>query len=234
MTLSAMQHQLTALSDPAQAVHLSRFFKTGKGQYGEGDLFRGIKVPQLRAIAGQFGDASLEETRALLHSPWHEDRMLALLIRVAQFQRGDAALQQAIYDDYLKNTAHINNWDLVDLSAPHIVGGWLFTRDRSALIRLARSTMLFERRIAIVATFHFICRGQHEDTFALAEMLLNDRHDLIHKAVGWMLREVGKRVSRDRLREFLLRWSNKMPRTALRYAIEHLGEPERRRWMAKP
>jgi len=226
--------ELEALANPVQAANLMRFFKTGKGQYGEGDRFRGIKVPAIRVLSKKFGNTTVTDCVRLLQSPWHEDRMLALLILVRRFQRGTEKEKNEIFHAYLANTSRINNWDLVDLTAPHIVGGFLFERDRAVLDRLAESTSLWERRIAILATFYFICRGQWEDTFRIAVLLLRDEHDLIHKAVGWMLREVGKRASVDVLRQFLGEYAGMMPRTALRYAIEHLSENERKQWMSVP
>jgi 3-methyladenine DNA glycosylase AlkD len=216
----------------ADAAVLQRFFKTGPGEYGEGDVFLGVRVPAIRALVRETrGRVGRSAAYALLDSPLHEARMLGLLILVDRFHRGDEEERRSIYDAYLGATARINNWDLVDLSAEHIVGGWLLTRDRRVLDRLARSEWLWDRRIAVLATFHFIRRGQFEDTLRLAAHLLGDSHDLMHKAVGWMLREVGKR-SPDTLRGFLAAQAAVMPRTMLRYAIERLPDAERRRWMA--
>ena len=206
------------------------FFKTGPGQYGEGDRFLGITVPQLRAISRTHRDLRLNAVAALLGSRWHEERLLALLILVHQYRRADEPTRAAIHRLYLDHTRSINNWDLVDSSAPQIVGAHLETRDRSKLRRLARSPSLWERRIAMLATYHYIRKNDFADALAIAELLLHDDHDLIHKAVGWMLREIG---NRDRAVEedFLRRHARVMPRTMLRYAIERFPEPLRRKYM---
>jgi 3-methyladenine DNA glycosylase AlkD len=193
-----IQSRLSDLSNPEEARFLQKFFKTGPGQYGQGDLFRGIRVPVLRRLSRSYGDISLEETDRLLQSAYHEDRLLALLILVRKYAGADEKQKSAIYSLYLNRTRFINNWDLVDASAEHIVGAFLKEKSRELLYRLARSTHLWERRIAVLATFHYIKRGELEETFRIAEMLLADREDLIHKAVGWMLREAGKRdLSRE-------------------------------------
>jgi 3-methyladenine DNA glycosylase AlkD len=188
-------------------------------------------MPVVRRCVREYEGLSLRGVEALLKSSWHEERMLGLLIMVRQFQRGDDAKQRVLYTLYLDSTDRINNWDLVDLSAEHIVGGWLRERSRKPLYRLARSASLWERRIAILATFHFIKRDDFGDTLAIAELLLGDRHDLIHKALGWMLREVG---NRDRATEeaFLRTHYAALPRTTLRYAIERFPEPLRKRYLA--
>ena len=222
--------ELQGMGDPAIAAHSQRFFKTGPGEYGEGDIFLGIRVPELRKLSNRYRDLELKEVRQLLGSNYHEARLLALLILVQQFKRGDAELQKAIYTIYLDSTGLINNWDLVDSSAHLIVGPYLQDKDRSMLYRLARSDSLWERRIAIMATFHYIRGNSYTDTLALAEILLHDPHDLIHKSVGWMLREVGKR-DRPSLVEFLSRHYPSMPRTMLRYAIEKLDEEERQAYL---
>lgn len=218
--------ELEKLADPEQAANLQRFFKTGPGEYGEGDLFRGIKLPALRGLVRAHKNASLRATAALLRSRYHEDRTLALFILVEQYKRGDDDARKAIYDFYLANTRYINNWDLVDLSAHHIVGEHLRERSRSPLVRLARSRSLWERRIAVLATFQFIKRSDFEDATRIAELLLNDKEDLIHKAVGWMLREIGNRDGAAE-RRFLAKHYRSMPRTMLRYAIEKFPEKER-------
>jgi 3-methyladenine DNA glycosylase AlkD len=207
-----------------------RYFKTGPGQYGEGDRFLGVTVPQTRRVVREFRELPLAEVAALLRSPWHEVRLCALLLLVRRFERGDAAERRAIFALYLGSTAHIDSWDLVDLSAPRIVGGWLQDRSRAPLYRLARSRRLWERRIAILATAHFIARLDFADALALSEILLDDDHDLMHKAVGWMLREVGKRDV-GALEAFLEAHRARMPRTALRYAIERFPEAQRRRFL---
>lgn len=217
--INEIQNQLARLSCPKDGLFLQRFFKTGPGQYGEGDLFRGIRVSVLRGLAKTYQTVSMEQARYLLQSAYHEDRMLALLILMRKYAGGEEALRVLIYELYLGHTTFINNWDLVDVSAEHIVGAYLFGKDPEPLWHLARSSALWERRISILATFYFIRRGQFEATLKLAGILLKDTEDLIHKAVGWMLREVGKR---DLAREeaFLALHYRHMPRTMLRYAIE--------------
>ncbi len=225
--LHSLRSRLRALASPETAAGAQRFFKTGAGQYGAGDVFLGIRVPLLRALAGRQRDTTLATIAALLASEYHEERLFALLLLIQFYQRADAKGRQAAYDCYLGNTARINNWDLVDVSAPHIVGRHLELRPRAILRKLAQSGLLWERRIAIVATLHFIRRDEFADTLAVAAMLLEDPHDLIHKATGWMLREVGKRDAAV-LESFLGAHHAAMPRTMLRYAIERLP-PERRR-----
>ncbi len=234
MDLAAVEAALAALANPTQAQTSAWFFKTGPGDYGEGDQFRGIRVPVLRKLARQARELRHDEVIALLHSPYHEDRLLALLIWVAQFERGDEATRTRIFDAYLDNTASINNWDLVDSSAPQIVGAYLYAagrvHDEPLLTRLAQSSLLWERRIAIMATFTFIRQGSYDETLRLADLLLHDPHDLIHKAVGWMLREVGLR---DLALEetFLAPRYTTMPRTMLRYAIEKFPQARRQAYL---
>jgi 3-methyladenine DNA glycosylase AlkD len=225
-----VQKTLEDSADPDDAVFLQRYFKTGPGQYGEGDRFLGIRVPKLRKLAKSHRDLSLDECETLLRSPYHEARLLALLIRVRKCEREAEDTRAAVYRLYLGNTFYVNNWDLVDVSAPRIVGRHLEHGDRSVLLKLARSSSLWERRIAVLATQHFIRNGDFDDTFRIADLLLEDRHDLIHKAVGWMLREVG---SRDQAAEeaFLKHRYRRMPRTMLRYAIEKFPVPLRRRYL---
>lgn len=231
MSLRDIRRALKQTADPEDARFLQRFFKTGPGEYGEGDRFIGVRVPRIRAIVKQHADLPMPDVQALLMSPIHEERLLALLILVRQFQRGDDPARRVIYRLYLSHTRHINNWDLVDLSAEHIVGGYLRDRSRKPLYRLARSPRLWERRIAVLSTFHLIKRNDFDDLLALAGQLLGDREDLIHKAVGWMLREVGKR---DPAAEeaFLKRHYREMPRTMLRYAIERFPERKRRAYLS--
>jgi 3-methyladenine DNA glycosylase AlkD len=221
-----VQHALRQLADPANAAHAQRYFKTGPGQYGEGDRFLGIRVPVLRRLAPRFAGADLPVLLELLHSPWHEERLFALLLMTARFVRGNDREQAAVYDLYLANTRWINNWDLVDCSAHQIVGPFLEHRDRVVLRDLAVSASLWERRIAIIDTLHFTRQHDFADCLAVAGLLLHDPHDLIHKAVGWMLREVGKR---DQAAEeaFLREHCLVMPRTMLRYAIERLPQATR-------
>jgi 3-methyladenine DNA glycosylase AlkD len=228
--LDELRAKLHAAATPEGAAGAARYFKTGAGQYGEGDKFLGLTAPFLRQLARGAEALKPADLRKLLTSEWHEERTLALLILVRQFERGDEATRERIYDLYLRHTRHINNWDLVDCSAPQIVGGHLAGRSRKPLRQLAKSSSLWERRIAIVATWFLIRRGEFDDTVAVAEMLLDDREDLIHKATGWMLREVGKR-DRAVLERFLDRNAARMPRTALRYALEKFPDATRRRYM---
>jgi len=226
--LSELRSELKARGDVQTAEHSLRFFKTAPGEYGEGDVFRGIRVPVLRKLARRYQILSLVDTHKLLRSKFHEDRLLALLILVDKYRTGDAAQKQAVFDLYLDNTVHINNWDLVDASADRIVGARLAELGNTRLLdRLAGSTNLWERRVAIMATFHFI-KHHHEfkPTLRIARALLHDGQDLIHKASGWMLREVG---NRDRAVEeaFLRRHYRNMPRTMLRYAIEKFPQTTR-------
>ena len=228
--MDSLSKRVRALADPARVPVLQRFFKTGKGEYAEGDRFIGIQVPKLRQLCRECRGASIREVEPLLASDIHEERLFALMLFVDAFRRADDAGRRAIYDFYLSNTRFINNWDLVDSSADHIVGGWLWNRSTATLSRLARSSSLWERRIAIVATLQFIRAGELQETFRIADMLINDRHDLIHKATGWMLREAGKRDV-NALRRYLVTRHTRMPRTMLRYAIERLPEVERRRYV---
>ncbi|MDZ4198390.1 MAG: DNA alkylation repair protein [Kiritimatiellia bacterium] len=229
-TLAEARRALMAAANPADAAFLQRFFKTGPGDYGEGDRFLGLRVPTTRRLARRFRDLPLSATRSLLQSPWHEARLLALLLLVERYRRGNPAEREAVHRLYLANTHRVNNWDLVDLSAEHLVGAHLNPADLSLLARLARSDSLWERRIAMLATFYWIKRGEFRPAFHVANLLRNDPHDLIHKAVGWMLREIGKR---DRAREeiFLRRYGRTLPRTLLRYAIEHFPEPLRKKYL---
>jgi 3-methyladenine DNA glycosylase AlkD len=230
MTAQQAEARLRALADDQAAEGMRRFFKTGPGQYGEGDQFLGIKTAPLRQLAHEFQALSLNEARRLLGSGLHEARMLALLVLVRAFEKGDEACRKAVYELYLANTDRVNNWDLVDASAPAIVGGFLIDRDRGPLTVLAGSASLWERRIAIVATLAFIRQGDFADTLRLAGLLLGDREDLIHKAAGWMLREVGKR-DQAVLEGFLAGHCRQMPRTMLRYAIERFEESRRRQYL---
>ena len=229
--IAEVQRALRRHASPEKAALLQRFFRTGPGEYGEGDRFIGVMVPAVRQVARAARELALPQVAALLESPIHEERLLALLVVVGQFERAGAPERQALYDFYLSHTARINNWDLVDVTAPKVVGEHLLGRSRAPLRRLARSANLWERRIAIVSTGAFIRRHQFEDTLRIAAMLLRDKHDLIHKAVGWMLREVGKRDMAC-LEGFLRRHCRAMPRTMLRYAIERFPEARRRAYLA--
>jgi 3-methyladenine DNA glycosylase AlkD len=231
MTVARLRRDLVAAGDPQRAASAVWFFKTGKGQYGEGDRFVGVPVPVLRKIALGYTHLSLADIEVLLASKIHEHRAAALEILVAQYRVADADVRQAIFDFYLKNTARINNWDLVDASARDIVGGHLLKTSKQVLYRLARSPILWERRIAIVATLKFLKAGRTIETFRLAKLLLADPHDLIHKAVGWTLREAGK-VSPDGLLQFLEANYGAIPRTTFRYAIERFSPATRKRLLA--
>ena len=230
MTAEDIRKRLRELEDKNKAETLRRFFKTGPGEYAEGDRFLGIQVPQLRKLSKECGDMALGEVEGLLKSSFHEHRFLALLILIRKYHSGGEAEKRRIFSLYLKNTPWINNWDLVDLSAPNIVGDFLLERSRAPLYRLARSAALWERRTAIVATFRFIRDQGFDDTFRIAKILLSDREDLIHKAVGWMLREVGKRDPSAEER-FLRTHYKHMPRTMLRYAIERFPAGQRQLFM---
>jgi 3-methyladenine DNA glycosylase AlkD len=224
---AAIRARLRGLANPAIAAHSARFFKSGSGQYGAGDRFLGVRVPDVRRVAREFCAAPLATALTLLRSPLHEERLLAIVLLVERFERGDERERARIYEQLRKHTPrYVNNWDLVDTSAAPIVGAYLEARDRNPLYDLARSQSLWERRVAIIATFGYIKKGAFDDTLALARILLRDREDLIHKAAGWMLREVGNR-DRVVLERFLREHHAAMPRTMLRYAIEKL--PDRRR-----
>lgn len=228
--VATLQQTLHDLGDPEGAAHARRFFKTGPGEYGEGDVFRGIRVPVLRKLVKEQDDLALDAIERLLHARFHEDRLMALLILVRRYARGDEATKQAVYDCYMRNTMHVNNWDLVDSSAPQIVGTHLLERPRDLLYAFVESDNLWERRIAVIATFAFIRQDDFEDTLKLSALLLDDNEDLIHKAVGWMLREVGKRHL-EAEEAFLRMHYRQMPRTMLRYAIEKFPEPKRQAYL---
>ena len=231
MTSQEISKRLHSLANPAIAAHSQRFFKTGIGEYGAGDRFLGIRVPDLRAQVKKCGAVPLQEIQALLKSAFHEERLFALLLLVRDFAKGDEREQAAIYALYLQSMYRVNNWDLVDSSASQIVGSYLESRDRQLLYKLAQSASLWERRIAIISTFHFIRHNQFADALILAELLLQDKEDLIHKAAGWMLREIGKRDAAVE-KAFLQRHYKNMPRTMLRYAIEKFPEEERRKYLS--
>lgn len=226
MSPGILRKELRSRIEPGRAETLQSFFKTGPGEYGEGDRFLGVRMPDVRDVAAlDDGRLTLDP---LLHSKWHEERLLALVIMVRRFQSADEPGRAVIFKKYLRETKWINNWDLVDVSAHHIVGAHLVERPREILRRLARSSNLWERRIAIVSTFAFLKLGQTADTFELSRRLMQYPHDLIHKACGWMLREAGK-CNRGELERFLLDEAGHMPRTMLRYAIERFPEATRRR-----
>lgn len=228
--VAEIQNRLAKLANPRDASFLQRFFKTAPGEYGCGDCFRGIRVPVLRKLAREYKGLTVAQAGQLLRSRFHEDRLLALFLLVGLYARAGENARAAIYRLYLERTDCINNWDLVDCSAEHIVGPFLCESDRRPLYRLARSSNLWERRIAILATFHFIKRGDFSETLKLARLLLRDEEDLIWKAVGWMLREVGKR-DLEAEESFLRVHCKQMPRVMLRYAIERFPEAKRRRYL---
>ncbi len=222
-----------AHANPEKAKLLMRFFKTGKGEYGEGDLFLGIMVPVQRSIAKQFWkELTLNDVRSLLKNRYHEVRLIALMILIEQMKKADEKMKKKIFDLYLASTKYINNWDLVDLSSHRIVGEYLQDKDRSILYELARSPLLWNRRISIISCFAFIRSGDYRDALALSELLLKDKHDLMHKAVGWMLREIGKK-DRAMEEQFLRKHAKTMPRTMLRYAIEKFDDETRKAYLAR-
>ncbi len=225
--LDSLRIDIQNLSDPVRARHSLRFFKTGSGEYGEGDKFLGLTVPQCRTLVRKYKDLSLLDATELLRSRLHEERLIALLILVHKFPKDP----KNIYDLYLKSVKYINNWDLVDLTAPKIIGEYLQDKPKDILFKLAKSKSLWERRIAILATFAFIYKGDPRPALKISEMLLEDKEDLIHKAVGWMLREVGKRCSQEYLTDFLDKHYKVMPRTMLRYSIERFPEPIRQKYL---
>ncbi len=233
MSLKLFKKNLYELADPVKAKILQRFFKTGKGQYGEGDKFLGVMVPEQRALVKKYWESlSLREIDALLKSKYHEERLSALLCLVEKFRHaGGEKVQTKIYNFYLRHARFINNWDLADLSAPKIAGRYLLDKDRSILYKLAESKNLWERRIAVLATFAFINKGDSKDALKISTMLLSDQRDLIHKATGWCLREIGKRCGEKILLDFLDRHVRAMPRTMLRYAIERLPEKVRKTYL---
>lgn len=230
MQAKTIKNELIALGNPEKATLLSSFFQTKEGQYAHGDIFLGITVPQIRKTVAPYKMLSLEEIKKLLNSKFHECRFAALILLVYQFERGDDSLQENIYNFYLSNTQNINNWDLVDVSAHKIVGAWLKDKDRTKLYDLSRSNWLWDQRIAIVATFAFIRKNDFDDILRLSACFLTHSHHLIHKACGWMLREVGKRDIAV-LKHFLDKHASQMPRVMLRYSIEKLSEEERKTYL---
>ena len=230
MSVKEIQKKLKSLGNEEKAKKHQRFFKTGPGEYGEGDIFIGVTVPELRKLAKEYKTITLKEVKQLLHSPIHEKRLLSLFMLIHRYSKGDKPEKKRIYELYLKNTYFINNWDLIDSSAGHIVGAFLFDKSKKPLYNLVKSDNLWERRISIISTFYFIKRNQFSDTLKISKILLPDKEDLIHKAVGWMLREVGKRdISVEE--NFLKKHYKNMPRTMLRYAIEKFPESKRQRYL---
>jgi len=230
MNLTEIRKEISKQKNPMQAINFQRFFKTGKGEYGEGDVFYGIKVPVQRIISKQFKDLSLDDVKSLILSKVHEERLIAAFILVDQYKRGDGKKRKTIFDFYLKNRKGINNWDLVDLSAPKIIGAYLIDNDKNQLYKFARSKDLWEKRISIISTQTFIREHYFDDTLKISKILLHDKHDLIHKAVGWMLREIGNRDIETE-GKFLKEHYKAMPRTMLRYAIEKFPEKKRKAYL---
>ena len=229
-SLEEIQKKLKRLGNEEKAKKHQSFFKTGPGEYGERDIFVGVTVPELRKLANEYKTIPLKEVKHLLRSPIHEERLLSLFLLIHRYSNGDESEKERIYELYLKNTKFINNWDLVDSSAGHIVGAFLFGKNKKPLYDLVKSENLWERRISIISTFYFIKRNQFADTIKIATILLSDKEDLIHKAVGWMLREVGKRdISTEE--KFLKNYYQNMPRTMLRYAIEKFPESKRQQYL---
>lgn len=232
MTNMTIIDELKKTGNPEKALHHARFFKTGKGKYGEGDIFWGVNVPTQHAIAKKYVNLPLEEIQELINSPVHECRLTGLLILVNKFKKADEKLRKDLHTFYMNHSKKINNWDLVDSSAEELVGEYLLDKDTGVLEKYALSDNLWQRRIAIIATYAFIKKGRFDETIKIATILLHDHHDLIHKAVGWMLREAGKR-DQTVLISFLDKHSKAMPRTMLRYAIEKLDTPIRKQYMTR-
>ena len=231
--IDEIRARLREHADPDRAVHAVGYFKAGPGEYAEGDRFIGVRVPEVRKLARKYRAADRSVVLELLRSEIHEERLLALLILVDRFSRGDAAVQRDVYSAYMAHRQYVNNWDLVDTAAPAILGGYLFARDRAILEKLAGSRRLWDRRMAVLATLYFIRRDDFSTTLTLADRLLADPHDLIHKAVGWMLREIGNRDP-GVLTIYLEKHASAMPRIMLRYAIEKLPREDRERWLGMP
>jgi 3-methyladenine DNA glycosylase AlkD len=233
MTAAQVKAELAKHGNADDAVFLQRFFKTGPGQYGEGDQFIGVRVPAMRRISKEFKDLPLTEVQKLLDSPIHEHRLAAVVILSYKYPKTSEDDKRAIYDLYIKNVyeGRINNWDIVDVTAPHIIGAHLEKRPRDELYKLARSNDIWQKRVAIISTFRFIKKGDPSTSLDMAEILLHDKHDLIHKAVGWVLREVGKSVDEKLLTDFLDRHAHDMPRMALRYSLEKLTPEQKTHYM---
>ena len=230
--IKELKSEFKKAADPRKAKILVRFFKTGKGQYAEGDRFLGLTVPVTRGLAKKFRALPYGETLQLLRSPWHEERLAALIIMIDRFHQGGEQEKEHLYRDYLANTRFINNWDLVDISAEHLVGAWLADKNKKPILNLARSKNLWEKRIAMISCFYYIKRGESATALKIAHLLLADPHDLIHKAAGWMLRETGKRCSESILLDFLRKNYARLPRTTLRYAIERFPAKKRKELLA--
>ncbi len=233
MSLDDLKRDLRKLANPKRAMVSQSFFKTGKGQYAEGDIFIGVAAPDSRSIVLRYKDLPLGSIKKLLSSKIHEERVVAVLLLVRRFERGGKKERKEIFDFYLKHTSSVNNWDLVDLSAHKIIGAYLFQNKKpiTLLVSLAKSKNLWERRIAVISTAYYIKEGSSAEIFKIAEILLSDKHDLIHKAIGWMLREVGKQCSQKEEEEFLRKNIRKLPRTTLRYAIERFPKKLRKEYL---
>ena|ERR1035437_6911523 len=232
MSVEDLQKQLRLFADVEKATLLQRFFKTGKGEYGEGDIFLGVMVPYTRKVAKKFTDLTLPEIKELLYSKIHEERLCAFILLEEKYRKADEAGRKKVFDFYIKNAKQANSWDLVDLFAPKIAGDYLMNKDKSILYKFAVSKNLWEKRISILSTFWFIKYNKFKDSFKIAEILMNDKHDLMHKAVGWMLREIGKR-NLAKEEKFLRKYYKNMPRTMLRYAIEKFPEDKRKQYLGK-
>lgn len=228
--LNELIKEIQSKANPEKAKLLQRFFKTGKGEYGEGDIFLGLTVPIQRIIAKKYKDISLPKLQELIKSKFHEYRLIALLILTYKFEKANEKTQEEIFNFYLKNTKYINNWDLVDLTSTRVMGKFLFEKDKKILYKLVNSKDLWEKRISIISTLYFVSKNEFQDALTISELLLKDKHDLIHKAVGWTLREIGKR-DKEVLRKFLRQHYQDLPRTTLRYAIERFPEEERKKWL---
>jgi len=228
--LNKLISELQKLSNPKKKEVYQRFFKTGKGEYGEGDIFIGLTVPEQRALAKKYVNISIPKIQQLLKNKIHEYRLTGLLILTYKYEKADEREKENIFNFYLKNLKHVNNWDLVDLTSTKVVGEFLHNKDKKTLYKLVQSKDLWEKRVSIISTLYFIKKGEFEDTLAISELLLKDKHDLIHKAVGWMLREVGKK-DESVLKKFLKQHYDELPRTTLRYAVEKFPELERKKWL---
>ena len=227
-----LKEEVSNLGSPQKAKSSEWFFKTGKGEYAEGDKFAGLTTPESKAIAKKYADLlNVEDLKELLRSDIHEERIIAIILLKGKYKKGDEKIKKKIFDIYISNTGHINNWDIVDISAEYIVGDYLENKEKGILFDFSRSGLIWERRISIMSTFGYIKKGKPELTLKLAEILLDDKQDLIHKAVGWMLREIGKRCSQEILEGFLKKHYERIPRTALRYAIEKFPDPLRRKYL---
>lgn len=228
--MKTLRKELERLSDKEYAARLQKYFKTGKGEYGEGDRFLGIRAPNLRKLAKKYGNISMSQASELLKSSFHEERLFVLFVLAGLFKKANEEDKKKIYNLYLNNISFINNWDLIDASAGHIVGAYSFSRDKKMIYALAKSKSLWERRISIMSTSYFIGHNEFNDTLEIAKMLLHDEEELIHKAVGWLLREIGNR-NLDREERFLKKYYTTMPRTMLRYAIEKFPEKKRKKYL---